>query len=82
MPRLKRVVYANSPQEVVLANDLAKRYKTRYLSIPQIQAELGVSYGTAKKWLADVTFYQICGGRKFSVEDVAKRLAEAQRIGG
>lgn len=82
MPRLKRTVYANSPQEVALANDLAKRYKTRYLSIPQIQAELGVSYGTAKKWLADVTFYQICGARKFSVEDVAKHLAQAQRIGG
>lgn len=82
MPRLKRAVYANSPQEVVLANNLAKRYKTRYLSIPRIQAELGVSYGTAKKWLSDVTFYQICGGRKFSVEDVAKPLAQAQRIGG
>lgn len=82
MPRLKQTVFANSPQEVVLANDLAKRYKTRFMSIPQVQEELGVSYGTAKKWLADVTFYQICGARKFSVEDVAKHLTEARRIGG
>lgn len=82
MPRLKQPVFTNSPQEVSLANDLAKRYKTRFMSIPQVQAELGISYGTAKKWLEDVTFYQICGARKFSVEDVARHLANARRIGG
>lgn len=81
MPKLKKRVYANSPEEDKIAERLREKYKAEFLSIPQIQKELGVSYDTAKKWLTGVNFYQICNSRKYGVTDVAKHLAEAMRLG-
>lgn len=82
MPRLKKRIYATSSQEEIIAERLRAKYKAQLLSIPQIQKELGVSYDTAKKWLKDLDFYQICGSKKYDVNDVARHLAGAIRLGG